>query len=207
MKLKSSKISRPRGRPRNFDEEEAIEGATKVFWAQGYDGVTIDDLVAGMGVGRPSLYAIFGHKATLFLRCLEQYGKRKRFLAMRALLEPSSTRDALRGFLRFTVESATAEGSPTGCLAICVAPLVSDAKVQELLRRASAQSTELIEQRLRAGIEAGQLPPDFPTSLRARQVLDLARGLTVRAKMGSSREELLADADGGADLILQSSIR
>ena len=50
--------ARPRGRPRSFDERDALEKATQVFWSKGYDGVTIDDLVAGMGVGRPSLYAL-----------------------------------------------------------------------------------------------------------------------------------------------------
>ena len=54
--------SKPRGRPRSFNETGALEKATQVFWSKGYDGVTIDDLVAGMGVGRPSLYAIFGDK-------------------------------------------------------------------------------------------------------------------------------------------------
>ena len=44
--------------------------ATQVFWSKGYDGVTIDDLVAGMGVGRPSLYAVFGDTRRLFLRVL-----------------------------------------------------------------------------------------------------------------------------------------
>ena len=52
----------PRGRPRSFDETGALEKATQVFWSKGYDGVTIDDLVARMGVGRPSLYAVFGGK-------------------------------------------------------------------------------------------------------------------------------------------------
>jgi hypothetical protein len=40
--------ARPRGRPRNFDEAEALEKATQVYWSKGYDAVTIDDLVAGM---------------------------------------------------------------------------------------------------------------------------------------------------------------
>ena len=44
---------KPRGRPRSFDERDALEKATQVFRSKGYDGVTIDDLVAGMGVGRP----------------------------------------------------------------------------------------------------------------------------------------------------------
>ena len=63
--------ARPRGRPRNFDETGALEKATQVFWSKGYDGVTIDDLVDGMGVGRPSLYAVFGDKRAIFLRVLK----------------------------------------------------------------------------------------------------------------------------------------
>ena len=51
------------GRPRSFDESDALKKATQVFWSKGYDGVTIDDLVAGMGVGRPSLYAVFWRQA------------------------------------------------------------------------------------------------------------------------------------------------
>ena len=69
--------ARPRGRPRSFDETGALEKATQVFWSKGYDGVTIDDLVAGMGVGRPSLYAVFGDKRAIFLRVLKAYAERK----------------------------------------------------------------------------------------------------------------------------------
>ena len=50
--------ARPRGRPRSFDETGALERATQVFRSKGYDGATIDDLVAGMGVGRPSLVEV-----------------------------------------------------------------------------------------------------------------------------------------------------
>ena len=83
--------ARPRGRPRSFDERDALEKATQVFWSKGYDGVTIDDLVAGMGVGRPSLYAVFGDKRTLFLRVLRAYAEKKGALAAKALLSPQDS--------------------------------------------------------------------------------------------------------------------
>src|SRR6201996_4241012 len=101
------KTVRPRGRPRSFDETWALEKATQVFWSKGYDGVTSDDLVAGMGVGRPSLYAVFGDKRTIFLRALKAYAERKGALAAKALLSPTTLRDSLAGFLRFNVTSAT----------------------------------------------------------------------------------------------------
>jgi len=82
------KATRPRGRPRGFDELQALEKATQVFWSKGYDGATIDDLVGGMGVGRPSLYAVFGDKRTLFLRVLRAYAEKKGARAAKALLSP-----------------------------------------------------------------------------------------------------------------------
>src|SRR5271169_884785 len=130
--------SRPRGRPRNFDELEALEKATQVFWSKGYDGVTIDDLVAGMGVGRPSLYAVFGDKRTLFLRVLKDYAEKKGARAAKALLSPRTLRDSLAGFLKHAVETATERGRARGCLLVCVAPLVDDPEVRQFLQNAAA---------------------------------------------------------------------
>ena len=101
--------ARPRGRPRSFDEGWALEKATQVFRSKGYDGVTIDDLVAGMGVGRPSLYSVFGDKRTIFMRVLRAYAERKGALAAKALLSPGTLRDSLAGFLRHAVESCDRE--------------------------------------------------------------------------------------------------
>ena len=97
--------ARPRGRPRSFDESDALKKATQVFRSKGYDGVTIDDLVAGMGVGRPSLYSVFGDKRTLFLRVLRAYAETKGARAAKALFSPPTLRDSLAGFLRHAVES------------------------------------------------------------------------------------------------------
>lgn len=196
------KTARPRGRPRNFDERDAVDKAIQVFWSKGYDGVTVDDLVAGMGVGRPSLYSVFGDKRTLFLRALRAYAERKGALAATALLSPRTLHDSLRAFLTHAVETATEEGAAPGCLLECIAPLVDDAEVRQFLQTAAARAVELVERRFWDGISAGEIPADFPVAARARQALDLVRGLTMRARMGASRETLLSDAEEAADLVL-----
>ena len=195
--------TRTRGRPRSFDERDALEKATQVFWSKGYDGVTIDDLVAGMGVGRPSLYAVFGDKRAIFLRVLKMYAERKGASAAKALLSPQSLRDSIVDFLKYAVDSATRKGSARGCLLICVAPLVNDAEVQQFLQSAVAGGAALVERRFRDGISAGEIPPDFPVAVRAIQVTDFARGLTMRAQIGTPRKTLLKDAEEAADLVLQ----
>ena len=196
------KSDKPRGRPRSFDETDALEKATRLFRSKGYDGVTIDDLVAGMGVGRPSLYAIFGDRRTIFLRALRSYAEKKGARAAKALFSPPILRDALAAFLRHAVEAATEEGSAPGCLMVCVAPLVDDAEVRQFLKDAAAAGVALVERRFSDGISAGEIPSDFPVAARASQTLDLARGLTMRAQMGTPRKTLLNDAEEAADLVL-----
>src|SRR5271168_2896404 len=203
---------KPRGRPRSFDETEALERATQVYWSKGYDGVTIDDLVAGMGVGRPSLYAVFGDKRTLFLRVLRAYAERKGAAAAKALLSPQGLRESIAGFLRYAVESATEKGSARGCLMVCVAPVVDDmvcvapvvddAEVRRFLQKAAAGGAALVEGRFRDGITAGEIPSDFPVAVRAIQVTDFARSLTMRALIGTPRKTLFRDAEEAADLVL-----
>lgn len=200
------KVAKPRGRPRSFDEMEALNKAIQVFWSKGYDGVTIDDLVAGMGVGRPSLYAVFGDKREIFLRVLRMYAERKGASAANALLAPQYLRDSIAGFLRYNVESATEKGSARGCLLICVAPLVNDHEVQRFLQNAAAAGAALLERRFRDGISAGEIPSDFPVAARAIQVTDLARGLTMRAQIGTPRKTLLKDAEEAANLLLPQSV-
>jgi AcrR family transcriptional regulator len=195
---------KPRGRPRSFDEAEALEKATQVFWSKGYDGVTIDDLVAGMGVGRPSLYAVFGDKRTLFLRVLKDYAEKKGALAAKALLSPQTIRDSLAAFLKHAVETATERGCARGCLLICIAPLVDDAEVRKFVQNAAAGAAALVEGRFMDAITAGEIPSDFPVAVRASQVMDLGRGLTMRAQLGTPRKTLLKDAEEAADLLLLS---
>ena len=197
-------IARPRGRPRSFDETGALEKATQVFWSKGYDGVTIDDLVAGMGVGRPSLYAVFGDKRAIFLRVLKAYAEKKGALAAKALLSPQTLRGSLTRFLRYAVESATEKGSAPGCLLVCVAPIVDDAEVRKFLQNAAAGGVSLVEGRLRDGITAGEIPSEYPVGVRAIQVTDFARGLTMRAHIGTPRKTLLRDAEEAVDLLLLS---
>ena len=194
--------NRPRGRPRNFDEVEALQKATQIFWSKSYDGVAIDDLIAGMGVGRQSLYSVFGDKRTLFLRVLRVYAERKGAGAAKALFSPPALRDSITGFLRHAVEVATEKGSVRGCLMVCVAPLVDDPEVRQFLKDAAAGGLALVERRFYDGVSAGEIPSDFPVGTRARQVLDFARGLTMHAQLGAPRKALLKDAEEAAELVL-----
>src|ERR1700748_2748294 len=63
----------PRGRPRSFDAEAAVERAMSVFWSRGYHATALPDLLRATKLSRGSLYAAFGDKHSLFLRALDRY--------------------------------------------------------------------------------------------------------------------------------------
>ena len=87
---------------------------------------------------------------------------------------------------------------------MCVAPLVDDPEVRQFLQNAAAGGAALVEGRFRDAISAGEIPSDFPVAVRASQLIDFARGLTMRAQIGTPRKTLLKDAEEAADLVLLS---
>ncbi len=84
-------VSAPaRGRPREFDVDAALTAALKVFWQQGYDATSLTDLTEAMGVSRPSLYAAFGNKESLYRKALDLYEREKLAYVQRALAAPTA---------------------------------------------------------------------------------------------------------------------
>jgi AcrR family transcriptional regulator len=190
--------SRARGRPRGFDAEAALDRAADVFQARGYEGASLDDLTAAMGVSRPSLYAAFGDKRTLFLRCLERYAAGHASLLA---LEPP-VRDSMRRLMRGVAQAAS--DGPGGCLVATAAPACASgvAGVADFLAAAVRSTDAALTTGLRAAVERGELPAGFPAEARARRAADLMRALAFRARAGADAAELLAEADDAASLVL-----
>src|ERR1700759_424078 len=79
-----------KGRPREFDLDQALAAALRVFWAKGYEGASLTDLTEAMGITRPSLYAAFGNKEALFRKALDLYERDKLAYVANALAAPTA---------------------------------------------------------------------------------------------------------------------
>src|SRR4051812_28497699 len=101
-------------RPRAFDLEVAVDSALHVFWAKGYEGASLDDLTAAMGINRPSLYAAFGSKEALFRRAIDRYVTTYG-AGITAALEADTAREAVARTLRAYADAAGRPGCPAGC--------------------------------------------------------------------------------------------
>ena len=73
--MTTTKQGRTPGRPRQFDAEQAIETAQRLFHARGYDAVSVADLTQAFGINPPSFYAAFGSKLGLYTRVLQRYSQ------------------------------------------------------------------------------------------------------------------------------------
>ena len=60
-------------RPREFDEDVALDAAMRRFWADGFAATSVRDLGDAMGLGQASVYNAFGDKRALFIQCLDRY--------------------------------------------------------------------------------------------------------------------------------------
>jgi len=107
--------ARPVGRPREFNREDALEKAMQVFWARGYEGATLGELTAAMGISKPSLYAAFGDKQTLFDKALVRYADGPWGFSKVAYKLPTA-KQMVHALLDGAVEISTRETGPGGCL-------------------------------------------------------------------------------------------
>ena len=135
-------------RPREFEIEVAIQKAMNVFWQYGYDGASLPDLLAGMGITRGSFYKAFEGKKPLFMSALDLYDKEAIAPAVTLLSGPDSLDGWDRIMLLFNlVSGAAAKGDRRGCL-VCTAaagPAAYDADI--------AKAVGLALDKMRKGFE------------------------------------------------------
>ena len=80
----------PKGRPREFCVDAALAAALRVFWRRGYEGASMTELTAEMGITKPSLYAAFGNTEALFHKALDLYEREKLAYMSTALEAPTA---------------------------------------------------------------------------------------------------------------------
>lgn len=184
------------GRPREFDVDEALERAMRVFWERGYEGASLSELTGAMGIAKTSMYAAFGNKEQLFRRAVERYAAGPAAYAKHALEEPTA-RAVAEAFLRGGVQTTTPPGGPAGCLSVQGALATSDAgrPARDVLVAWRSDATLQLEERFRRAVEEGDLPSDADPGGLARYVMTVASGIAVQAANGLGREQLQQVAD------------
>jgi AcrR family transcriptional regulator len=191
----------PKGRPRGFDPEMALQQALDVFWRQGYEGASLTDLTEAMGINRPSLYAAFGNKEQLFRLALERYLSGPANCFGEALKEATARRVVER-LLGDLVEQLGDPKRPKGCLVVqgALSCGAEAEPIREMLAEHRAEGRRTLRRRFQKAIDAGELPDGTSAGDLAGYFMSVIHGLAVQAASGMSRKEL----QGVAQLALKA---
>ncbi|WP_432215781.1 TetR/AcrR family transcriptional regulator [Streptomyces hygroscopicus] len=192
-----------RGRPRAFDRDRAILDAARLFWRRGYSGTSTRDLTAALGLSTSSLYAAFGSKAGLFEEAVRTYSERYREIYRQAVAE-KDLRTVIDQILIDSVHEFTrpSDAHP-GCL-------LSSAAMTDSTRTldTSAYYAELhgwnertLLARIERAVQDGKLVAGTDAAALTGLVQSVVHGLSVRANLGTAREDLLATAQLAHELI------
>ena len=172
------------GRPREFDEDTALTKILEVFWSTGFEGSSLNDLVAATGLKKGSLYAAFGDKRAMYLKALALYDRTAIDGAVQLLTAAGTPQKRIGQFLQSAIDAVAVEKDRRGCF-LCNASVdqavldrqTENAVKASLGRLATALDTALSE--LPAGAIDGNR-----RHATAQHLLSVYFGLRVLAKAG-----------------------
>ncbi|MDF3849563.1 TetR/AcrR family transcriptional regulator [Achromobacter denitrificans] len=180
------------GRPRAFDRDTALLVAMRTFWTQGYEGTSVQDLAAAMGVNKPSLYATFGCKEEIFREAVELYDRVEGKATSQSLKKAGTAREAVESMLRSNARAYVVEEGPRGCMIVLSSLLGApeNESVRAFLADNRLQGEATLRERLAQGMAEGDLAVSADLDQLAAFYTTVLEGLSIQARDGASIEKL-----------------
>ena len=180
-----------KGRPREFDVDDALAAALRVFWAKGYEAASLTDLTEAMGITRPSLYAAFGNKEALFRKALDLYEREKLAYIGEALKAPTS-RGVAERLLRGSLAMQTSDCEPKGCMRVLTSvgcgPEAESIRADIMKRRQSSQRA--LCDRMHRAKQDGDLPEGTDVDGLCAYLAAILGGMSIQAGSGAPKAQL-----------------
>lgn len=193
-------LPRARGRPRAYDPDRALAAAMQAFWRLGYAGTSLEELSAATDMNRPSMYAAFGDKRTLYRKTLDSYITTAQQHMARIFDSQASFAAGLAAFFTAALAWYLPEGqAPRGCYLIATA--ATECMLDEDVKRRTQAGLDsfdaLILERIQHAQAGGELSATADASALATMVLGITHTLALRARAGVARaalEKIIAGA-------------
>ena len=188
------------GRPREFDEDEALAKIMDVFWEKGFEGASMSDLETATGLRKGSLYAAFGDKRAMYRKSVEFYGRAAIDKSVALLTGVDAPDRRIGKFLQAPIDAVAVAHDRRGCF-LCNAS-IDQAAVDPETQRSVTGSFE----RLGGVLEKvlSELGPIDNSRRRAsaQHLLSVYFGLRVLAKAGQPVRMLKAAREAALRSVL-----
>ncbi|MBT3306099.1 MAG: TetR/AcrR family transcriptional regulator [Alphaproteobacteria bacterium] len=186
-----------------FDPEQALADAMKVFWRCGFNNTSMEDIVTETGVNRHSLYGTFGNKKALLVAALRHYETSMRELMWTDLRKPDAGRAEILDFWQSLREHAEEEGFCDGCLIVNLASEVAphEPEIATEVQRINNEHAATFAAAIRNGQKNGDISPDVDADGAGRMLVSLSRGLALMLRSGAKAPDLDGAIDAGLSIL------
>lgn len=197
MARSTHEIARPRGRPREFDMDEALDQAIRVFCEQGYNATSIGDLIDAMGLASGSIYKAFHDKRSVFLAALDRHVLLRKEQIATAARSSKPARERLADVLAFFVESSKGAEGRRGCMIVgsAVELAIVDREVAARVNASLGKNEAFLAGLIREGQGDGSISASVDPEQTARVMVCLTQGLRVVGKSGRAPQDTAAAVD------------
>ena len=174
-------------RTKAFDTDEALDRALRIFWRNGYEGTSMQDLVDGMQINRASLYDTFGNKETLYLAALQQYQRQNQEQVQQLLTRHSSVRAALDELLETMIQGSLNDPEKKGCFVVNATTGLANRyeEVNRLVCDNEQQMAYTFADLIKRGQEQGEIGGDRDARTLSSYLFASLQGLRVLAVTNS----------------------
>lgn len=179
-------------RKKQFDKEEVLDKAMKLFWEKGYHATSMDDLVTTLGINRASMYNAFGSKYQLFDSAVEKYKNTNVKRVGDFLYYQLNVRKGLSLLFENLITEALVKGASKGCFIVNTTTELAnihpelDAKLYE--HKVAFES--VFYNYLKYGVDNGQISPYKDLGMISSYLYSMQSGLYVVSKVNPNKEEL-----------------
>ncbi|MEU3527615.1 TetR/AcrR family transcriptional regulator [Streptomyces sp. NPDC038707] len=181
------------GRPRKFDETQALTAVMHTFWRRGYEATSTRDLAESTGMGLSSLSNAFGDKRQLYLRALRRYYDTNTAVQTELLGRPGPVKERVRNLMVQAIDTDLANPPSAGCLIINASTerANTDPEVAQEVRRHFTTVERALRAALAEGQRGGEITRDQDAATLTHHVLTSYYGLRVLARVQPDRTALM----------------
>lgn len=170
-------------RKREFDEDDVLAKAMRVFWRRGYVGTAMSDIYEATGLKPGSVYGVFGDKEGLFHRAFERYTEHFRS-TLPSDLEGVA---AIESWIELQARLAIEDKERAGCLIINT---VAERETHSLATQAMANERlkeirDFFTGQLKRAVKAGELPRTMRVDAQADALLGAVVSIMTLGRAGA----------------------
>ncbi|MCW3128044.1 MAG: comR 2 [Bacteroidetes bacterium] len=190
-------------RQKEFEREEVLEKALEVFWCNGYNGTSFQNLTEGMCINRQSIYDTYGDKHTLFVEVLNHYSEKTSALLREHFAQEKPVKELFRIHFEKAISNIGTDPKSKGCLISNAAleMIPHDAAVKKVAQKSMDDLYHIFLDAVRRGIKNKEITSPQPAEALALHLVNTMQGMNTIGKTISDKKRLLAMMDAALSVL------